>query len=451
MIAGDSSTTSDLLRILLLEDFNTRIVIAGTMLLGAAAGIVGTFLLLRKRALMGDVLSHATLPGVVLAFLLFASIDGGKTLPVLLAGAGVTAICAVAVMMFLRRTSGLGDDAVMAIVLGTSFGLGIVLLGIALDSPYGNQAGLESFIYGKTASMTRSDLLLIVLGSIVVLLVIVLLFKELKLLCFDEAFAGSLGRPVGMLDAALLLAVIVTTLVGLQAVGLILVIALLVIPPAAARFWSDELKMTALIAAALGAVGCWLGVSISASAPRMPAGALIVLAQAGLFLLSIFFGARHGIIGRGLRKVGLRRAVARDHLLRALQESAEDSDSAGTSVESLLQMRSWSDSHVRKLLRRARRRGEVFESAQDGRWRLTKRGVIEAAALVRNHRLWEEYLIRYAHLAASHVDRAADRIEHVLGPELVRRLEEDLEHPVGAELASPHPMQAKHGGEGAKS
>ena len=163
------------------------------MVLGAAAGLVGTFLLLRKRALMGDVLSHATLPGVAVAFLVFASIDGGKSLPVLLLGAGLAAVLAVVVMLFLRRSTGLGEDAVMAITLGTSFGLGVVLLGVALDSPKGNQAGLESFIYGKTASMTRSDLMLITVGACVVLAAIVLLFKELKLLCFDEAFAGSVG------------------------------------------------------------------------------------------------------------------------------------------------------------------------------------------------------------------------------------------------------------------
>ena len=235
-----------------------------------------------------------------------------------------------------------------------------------------------------------------------------------------------------------------TTLVGLQAVGLILVIALLVIPPSAARFWSEDLKTTAVIAAIFGAVGCWIGVCVSATAPRLPAGALIVLAQAFVFLLSVLFGIRQGIIGRAMRSARLRKAVSRDHLLRAMKESAEQG-AEGSSVEAIKNFRSWSEPQVRRLLRRARRKGEVIESANSGTWKLSSRGAIEAAALVRNHRLWEQYLIRYAHLAASHVDRAADRIEHVLGPELVERLEKDLEHPAGSKLQSPHPIAVGKG------
>jgi len=445
-MSGETAAGGDLVRVLLLEDFNTRIVVAGTMLLGAAAGVVGTFLLLRKRALVGDVISHATLPGVVLAFLFLSGVDGGKSLPLLLLGAGATALLAVGVMLFLRRATGLGEDAVMAITLGTSFGLGIVLLGIALDSPGGNQAGLEGFIYGKTASMTRSDLHLIAMGAFVVLLAIVVLFKEFRLLCFDEGFAGAIGRPVGTLDAALLLAVIATTLVGLQAVGLILVIALLVIPPSAARFWSDALTHTAIIAGVFGAVGCWIGVSVSASAPRLPAGALIVLAQASIFLVSVFLGNRQGILGRAVRLVRLRRTVARDHLLRAMKEIEEHGHPDGCDIETLLGQRSWSRNQVLGMLRRARHRGEVIQASRPGVWKLTAPGAIEASALVRNHRLWEQYLLTHAHLAASHVDRAADRIEHVLGPELVRRLEDDLNQPAQAQLASPHPISTRNPG-----
>lgn len=427
---------SDLVRILLLQDYNTRIVIFGSMALGAAAGIVGTFLLLRKRALMGDVLSHAMLPGIVIAFLLFSTVEAGKSLPVLLAGAAVASVISMAAVMVLRRATGLGDDAIMAIVLGTFFGLGALLLGIAIDSPSGNQAGLEGFIYGKTASMTRADLGLIIAGAIVVCVLVVALFKEFRLLCFDEAFAGSIGRRVGLLDGVLLGIVIATTLVGLQAVGLILVIALLVIPPAAARFWTDDLRGTAACAAGIGAIGCWAGVSASASAPRMPAGAMIVLALAVLFIISIFAGRAHGIIERSWRAVKLRRLVGRDHLLRALYERAELGDSDGSSTAALVACRAWNPGRVATLLRRATSRGEVRQSS--GRFQLTAGGVKEAAALVRNHRLWEEYLIRYAHLAASHVDRAADRIEHVLGPEIVRQLEIDLEETGGRTLSSPH-------------
>lgn len=437
---GDDDGGADLLRILLLLDYNTRIVLVSAMILGAASGVVGTFLLLRKRALMGDVLSHAMLPGVVIAFLVFASVGLGKSLPILLCGAAIMAIVAMGAVMGLRRLTALGDDAIMAIILGSFFGLGALLLGVAIQSPTGNQAGLESFIYGKAASMTRADLWLIIGGAVAVLGVVAVLFKELRLLCFDEAFAGSIGRSVSALDALLLGAVITMTLVGLQAVGLILIIALLVIPPSAARFWTDDLRSTVVVSGLIGAVGCWGGVSASAMAPKMPAGAMIVLALAAVFLLSALAGRTHGLVGRGLRAIRLKRAVGRDHVLRALYELRELGDHEGSTQASIVARRSWSEGHVSKLLAAAAARGEVLQKGDS--FTLSTFGVTEAASLVRNHRLWEEYLIRYAHLASSHVDRAADRIEHVLGPEIVLQLERDLERTGDDPLQSPHEIQA---------
>ena len=437
---GDDDGGADLLRILLLLDYNTRIVLVSAMILGAASGVVGTFLLLRKRALMGDVLSHAMLPGVVIAFLVFASVGLGKSLPILLCGAAIMAIVAMGAVMGLRRLTALGDDAIMAIILGSFFGLGALLLGVAIQSPTGNQAGLESFIYGKAASMTRADLWLIIGGAVAVLGVVAVLFKELRLLCFDEAFAGSIGRSVSALDALLLGAVITMTLVGLQAVGLILIIALLVIPPSAARFWTDDLRSTVVVSGLIGAVGCWGGVSASAMAPKMPAGAMIVLALAAVFVLSALAGRTHGLVGRGLRAIRLKRAVGRDHVLRALYELRELGDREGSTQASIVARRSWSEGHVSKLLAAAAARGEVLQKGDS--FTLSTFGVTEAASLVRNHRLWEEYLIRYAHLASSHVDRAADRIEHVLGPEIVLQLERDLERTGDDPLQSPHEIQA---------
>ena len=259
------------------------------------------------------------------------------------------------------------------------------------------------------------------------------------MLCFDEAFAGCQGRPVAGLDAALFSVVIVTTLVGLQAVGLILIIALLVIPPAAARFWTDQLHRTTAIAAAIGALGCWFGVTISALAPRLPAGALIVLSTAFLFLTSLLFGSRRGLVGRLIRWSNTRASVGKDHLLRAFYELSE-SHLEWVRLEDLASLRSWTPSQLQHLLNRARKRGEVIRG-NSNTWRLTDRGHLLAAHRTRNHRLWELYLIRYAHLATSHVDRAADRIEHVLDPELVHHLEQELDHQPPLAPESPHPIQ----------
>ena len=228
---------ADIWNVLFLRDYNTRLVVLSTMLLGCACGLMGGFLLLRKRSLMGDTLSHATLPGVALAFILAVVLGGdGKSLYFLLSGAAITGLLGCWGVLFICNNTRIKDDAAMGIVLSVSFGIGVALLGLIQNMPDGSAAGLESFIYGKTASMVLSDFRIILLVTLCVLACTLLLFKEFRLLCFDEGFAGALGWPVKYLDVLLLALVTAVTVTGLQAVGLILIISFLISPAAAARF-----------------------------------------------------------------------------------------------------------------------------------------------------------------------------------------------------------------------
>ena len=196
---------ADIWNVLILRDYNTRLVVICTMLLGCACGLMGGFLLLRKRSLMGDTLSHATLPGVGLSFMLLVALGGdGKSLPILLAGAGITGVIGCAAVLFIREQTRIKDDAAMGIVLSVFFGAGVAILGVIQTMPEGSAAGLESFIYGKTASMVMSDFQILVLVTVCVITCSILLFKELRLLCFDEHFAAALGWPVKFLDILLL-------------------------------------------------------------------------------------------------------------------------------------------------------------------------------------------------------------------------------------------------------
>lgn len=423
---------AEIARVLTLRDYNTALVVLSTATLGLAAGLVGTFLLLRKQSLMGDALSHATLPGIAMAFIVMVLAGGtGKDLPGLLAGAMVFGLLGVGCVLVIRHQSVLGDDAALGVVLSVFFGGGVALLGVIQKMPTGSQAGLESFIYGKTASVVASDLQIILAVTVVAALASAALYKEFTLLCFDEAYASSLGLAVRPLDVALLALVTTVTVVGLQAVGLILVIALLIIPPAAARFWTERLFRMLVGAAIIGALCGWFGASLSALVPRLPAGAVIVIVAAAVFLFSMIFGTARGVIVRLWRHWTLVRKVARQHLLRTLFEMIEPraADPAGMTghaipLDRLLAARSWSPGRLRLLVAGARREGLV---TRDGdAVRLTDRGASEATRVTRNHRLWEIYLITHADVATSHVDRDADRIEHVLGPGLVAELEAEL-------------------------
>lgn len=441
---------ADIWNVLFLRDYNTRLVVICTMLLGCACGLMGGFLLLRKRSLMGDTLSHATLPGVGLSFMLAVALGGdGKSLPILLAGAAITGVIGCVAVLFIREQTRIKDDAAMGIVLSVFFGAGVAILGVIQTMPEGSAAGLESFIYGKTASMVMSDFQILVLVTICVITCSLLLFKEFRLLCFDETFAAALGWPVKFLDILLLALITAVTVAGLQAVGLILIIAFLITPAAAARFWTNQLDRMLVLSALIGGASGWLGASLSAFIPRLPAGAVIVIVAALFFVVSMLIGTERGVMIRFLRQSKLKKRMGRQHLLRALYEIleggrvTEELNIRTVPFRQIRGRRTWSDTQLRDYIRRAYNDGLVEAPNKVDSILLTETGLAEAAQVTRNHRLWEMYLIEYADVATSRVDRDADMVEHILGEKMVTRLENKLQayRGVGSLVPqSPHPI-----------
>ena len=206
-------------------------------------------------------------------------------------GAAIFSVLGTASVILIQRHSRLKDDAALGIVLSSYFGLGIVLLGFATRISSGNAAGLSSFIYGKTASMLFLDALLIAATALLAAVFCVLFFKEFALICFDGDFAAAQGWPVARLDFLMMSLAVVVTVIGLQAVGLILVVALLIIPPAAARFWTHDLRRMLLLSGLFGAAAGLVGSGISALMANLPAGAVIVLTASGIFLVSMALGS----------------------------------------------------------------------------------------------------------------------------------------------------------------
>lgn len=428
-------------RLLSFQDHNTRVVLLGTAMLGCAAGIVGVFTLLRKRALMGDAISHATLPGIAISFLIAMHFGWNeKSLPLLLVGATLTGVLGVLAILAVRNLTKIKEDTALGIVLSVFFGAGIALLGIIQQMPLGHAAGLESFIFGKTASMIASDAILISVASLLCLSFCLLFFKELKLLCFDETFAGSRGYPTTTLDLMLMGSVVVISIVGLQAVGLIMVVALLVIPAAAARFWTDKLGSMTAISACIGTLSGICGSALSAIYPRLPSGATIVLFCAGCFTVSLAVGSRRGLIIRSIRRIRMNRSIAGQHFLRTMFELTEDQEASleqqEISIEKLNFARAWNPRELSDTIRRATNAEWITRIGSQ--IRLTKKGRIEAERLTREHRLWELFLIHHADFAPSRVDREADHIEHVLEPEIVAELEALLSENQKTIPQSPH-------------
>lgn len=446
----------DVIRVLTLQDYNTRVVIIGTTLLGLAAGLVGTFLLLRKRALLSDTISHATLPGLALTFILITFWGGdGKNLIALITGAAVFSVLGTVSVILIQKYSRLKDDAALGIVLSVYFGFGIALLGLATRMETGTAAGLSSFIYGKTASMLFFDAVLIGATALGSAIVSVILFKEFALICFDSNYAATQGWPVVRLDFLMMTLVVIVTVIGLQAVGLILVVALLIIPPSAARFWTHRLRNMLVISGFFGALSGLLGSTFSALMANMPAGAVIVIMAAIVFVFSLTFGSASGLLNQLIERRRLTNKVAKENLLRKLYEFYElqgkSDGSAGAAaknsgsfhIDDLLSARSWSRSQLRRIIKSARSAKLVREN--DGHsYALTEKGFNEAYQIVRKHRLWEAYLITHADIAPSQVDWGADAIEHVLDHQMIRTLERMLPDLKEVKMPpSPHELGGK--------
>jgi manganese/zinc/iron transport system permease protein len=291
---------AELLRLLSLQDSSTRVVMLSTAGLAIAAAMVGSLAMLRRRALVGDAVAHASLPGICVAWF----VAGDRSLAVLLLGAFVLGLACMATMALVQRLTKAREDATTAIAISGFFGLGIVLSRMIQNQPGGNRAGLDGFLFGKAASAVTSDAWQVLAVAGLVVAIVLALRKEFGLLCFDRDFAVGIGRPVHRLDGVLLVLVALVTVAGLPSVGVVLVVALLVIPPAAARCWSASLGSMLAVAAAIGAVSAIIGTGLSAVLPPpsgavgggWPTGPMIVLTAAVLFMLSLLLAPERGVL-----------------------------------------------------------------------------------------------------------------------------------------------------------
>lgn len=417
----------------LLQDPNVRWVLAGTILLGLSAGALGCFAVLRERALVGDAVAHAVLPGVCLAFI----ITGDKDPLMLLIGSVVFGWISLIVMDYIVRNSKISSDTSIGMVLSVFFGLGVVMLTYIQSSGNVNQSGLDAFLFGNAASMLPEDVMLFGFVSLMVLVVIILMFKELKLVSFDPAYAKVIGYPLKRMEFLIATLLVVTITAGLQAVGVVLMASMLIIPAAAARYWTDSLRVMLVVAAIVGGVSAISGSFASYAAPSMPTGPLMVVSAAFLFTLSFFFAPARGETRKWLKRRGQKEKVKRENILKTLY-NLEESDGNETKVRTLqeiLKRRRMVKKMLKSGLASLDKTGlvEHFTGRPDG-YVLTDAGRNEAKRIVRLHRLWELYLTEKLEIAGDHVHDDAESMEHVITPEIEAELLRILKNPD----ADPH-------------
>ena len=405
--------------------FTARNVLIGATMLGALGGTLGSFALLRRQSLLGDALAHAALPGVCIAFLL----TGSKSPLPLFLGALVAGVLGSLLILATVRWSRIKEDSAIGIVLSVFFGLGIVLLTFIQKLPSGNQSGLDKYLFGQAATLVEEDLkVMAILGAVVVAAVAVF-YKELKLLSFDPDFGASLGLPMRRLEILLTLLLVVVVVVGLQTVGVVLIVATLITPAAAARQWTDRLGAMVLLSAGIGALAGVAGSLASASVPRLPTGPVIVLASSSVLIVSLLFAPRRGLLWALLSERRVADRIRRENLLKDLYLQGERTGGWETPVSwpLLMGVRGQTSHELERTARSLIADGLVERS--DDALRLTPAGRRAAEAVVRKHRIWEVFLTRRLELPSDHVHRDAEAMEHALSERAVADLEEALGFP----------------------
>jgi manganese/zinc/iron transport system permease protein len=290
----------------LIFDYTLRNVALGSALLGITSGVLGSFAVLRRQGLLGDVLSHAALPGVCLAFLL----TGSKTPVILLAGAAVTCWIGAAVLFRIVETTRISEDSALGIVLSTFFGFGIVLLTFISKRNDANQAGLGTYLFGQAATLVRENVITMAILGAAALVVVALYYKEFKLLAFDPEFARSLGYNLRGLEMLLTSVTVVAIVIGLQTVGVVLMAAMLVGPAVAARQWTSRLHVMLVGAAIVGALSGVSGAVLSVSQARLPTGPTIILSLMVFVVISLLFAPERGLLWDRWRRNRQRRTPA---------------------------------------------------------------------------------------------------------------------------------------------
>ena len=282
----------------LFQDYTFQTVALGSTLLGLISGVLGSFAVLRKQSLLGDGVSHSSLPGVVMAFVLL----GSKNTEVLLLGALVSGLLATLLIVGIVRHTRVKFDSALALVMSVFFGLGLILLTYVQKIPNSNQAGLKRFIFGQASTLLKRDIDLMMICGLVLLVLVLLFWKEFKLVTFDSDFAQSLGFSPKKLNLLLSFMTVLAIIIGLQTVGVILMSAMLITPAVAARQWTNRLWVMVTLSALFGAVSSVAGTAVSSLVPKLPTGPAIVVCVSAIVVVSVLFAPGRGILHRMYRR-----------------------------------------------------------------------------------------------------------------------------------------------------
>lgn len=412
-----------------MQDDVVRTALLGSIFLGVACGLLGSFIVVRKLSLFGDTLSHAVLPGVAIGYL----VAGEKDPFAIFVGATIAGLLGTVLVNLIKKTTHIKEDSSLGMILAGFYGVGIVLMNRIQKLPTGTQSGVDKFLFGQAAALSHTEVWMIGGVALASLLLVVVFYRQFLVGSFDAGFAKAMGLPAGAFHFILMLLLAFAVVVSLQAVGAVLVSAMLVIPAASAYLLTDRMHRMLVLSSIFGVLAGVLGAFFSFLGNSLPTGPLMVLAASFVFGVSFFFSPRHGVVSRWRKRRSRQERIRNENTLKAIYHVRENYGFAGEGVRlgDLTERMNENEKDVRHRLSALGSTGvcEVKDIAGEEFAFLNPEGWLRACAVVRNHRLWELYLTNQAEYEPDHVHDDAEVIEHVLGEETVRRLERLLDYP----------------------
>ncbi|HUG90856.1 MAG TPA: metal ABC transporter permease [Planctomycetaceae bacterium] len=410
--------------------------VAVAVVSAAACAILGCFLVLRRMSLMGDAISHSVLAGVAGAYLLTGQLSAGP----MLAGAVAVGLLTAALTQTLHRFGRVPEDSSMGVVFTSLFALGVVVVSgvnVHLDTDCVLFGKLE-FVAWHTVPAFGTYVPFAVVSLLpafgLTLAFVLFLWKELKIASFDPLLATAMGVSAGLIHYLLMSMVALVTVASLEAVGAIVVVAMLIVPAAAAHLLTDRLGWMVGLAVVIGVVSAVAGWYLARWLNTSAAGMMAVVAG-GQFTAAVFLAPRHGLVSRWVANARLALRIACEDIVGIIyrreerQAAGEDATvrPAASTLADCLAARG--DGPIARLAVLLLKRRELLLVAPGGQVALTDRGRRLGRSLVRSHRLWEAYLDQNFDLPADHLHEPAERIEHFIGPELQEQLAEALRSP----------------------
>ena len=418
------------------NDQSVIIVVLGSVLMGMSCGLIGSYVVTRRLSLFGDTLSHAVLPGIAVGFIW----SGEKNNVSILVGAALAGFLGIACLGILERFTKVRKDSAMGIVLSAFYAVGICMLTRIQKLGFSEQAGLETYLFGQASALSREDISSLALTLILIIFFITINYKQLLITGFDLQFSRSIKIPTELIQYCLWTLIAFCVISSLQLVGVILISALLVIPAVTASLLTQRMHHYLGVACMLGALAGFGGTFLSFLGSQLPTGPLIVLCSSTLFIIVLFFRPHKGIFIRWAHSRSQKHRIATENTLKAAFQVIEANgfQKNEISLHEMIRKRGLGSAEAKRRFDSLIKAGLAFAKHREDKSKrlpsqaiitLTPKGWEYACKIVRNHRLWELYLTNEAHYPPDHVHEDAEKIEHVIGEETVRKIEKLLKNP----------------------